>query len=160
MSQVTDASANAQFSGDMTYYDPSVGMGSCGFNNGKDEHVVAINHGDMANGANPNANPHCGKYINIYDESGNTVQAKVVDTCPVCESGAIDVTESVFKLVRPNGDGRVHDVKWDWAAPAKVKRGDSNTGTLTFDTAIGNAAGSCGFVGSPNDFMSASTTQI
>lgn len=135
-------------------------MGSCGLDNGKDEHVVAINHGDMANSANPNANPYCDKYINIYDESGNRVQVKIVDTCPVCEPGAIDVTEPVFKLVRPNGDGRVHDVKWDWAAPAKVKRADSNTGTLTFDTAMGNAAGSCGFVGSPNDLWSASTTQI
>lgn len=154
MVRLTDASANAQFSGDMTYYDPSVGMGSCGYSNGKDELVVAINHGDMGNGANPNSNPHCGKYINIYDEAGKPVQAKVVDTCPVCTPGAIDVSEPVFKMVRPNGDGRVHNVQWDWATPAaKAKRGESNTGTLTFDTAMDNAAGSCGFVGSAADFM-------
>ncbi|KAE9972547.1 hypothetical protein EG328_004914 [Venturia inaequalis] len=146
--------ANAQFAGDMTYYDPSVGTGSCGYNNGKDELVVAINHGDMANGANPNTNPHCGNYINIYDEAGKSVQAKIVDTCPVCDPGAIDVSETVFKLVRPNGDGRVHNVQWDWAAPAaKAKRADSNTGTLTYDTAMGTALGSCGFVGSTTDFM-------
>ncbi|TID25733.1 hypothetical protein E2P81_ATG03524 [Venturia nashicola] len=152
--EIQARTAIAQFSGDMTYYDPSVGMGSCGYKNGKDELVVAINHGDMANGANSNSNPHCGKYINIYDESGKSVQAKIVDTCPVCAPGAIDVTETVFKLVRPKGDGRVHNVQWDWATPAvKTKRGDSNTGTLTFDTAMGSSLGSCGFVGSAADFM-------
>lgn len=109
--------ANAQFSGDMTYYDSSVGIGSCGYNNAATEYVVAINHGDMANPANPNANPHCGKYINIYSDSGATIQAKIVDTCPVCAPGSIDVSDPVFRAVRPHGDGRVHDVKWDWATP-------------------------------------------
>jgi expansin (peptidoglycan-binding protein) len=104
----------------MTYYDPSVGIGSCGWVDGKYNMVVAINHGDMANGANPNANPHCGQFIHIYGVNG-IVKAKVVDTCPVCALGAIDVTEPVFEQVSPTGNGRVHNVAWDWATPVKAR---------------------------------------
>ncbi|TLD18835.1 putative effector 10 [Venturia nashicola] len=102
-------------SGDMTYYDVSVGLTSCGLSGSNSDFLVAMNKADMANGANPNNNPHCNQYIDIYYNGVGPIKGKVVDTCPVCESGAIDVTDSLFKAVAPSGDGRVHGVSWSWA---------------------------------------------
>jgi hypothetical protein len=76
--------------------------------------LVALSSDVMANGANPNANPKCGKTINIY-YGGSVHSATVYDTCPTCSGGSIDLTEALFKAVAPNGDGRVHDVSWSFA---------------------------------------------
>ncbi|KAL8739778.1 MAG: hypothetical protein Q9190_007450, partial [Brigantiaea leucoxantha] len=57
--------ANA-YKGDMTYYTP--GLGSCGFTNTTSEPVVALSVPMMANGPNPNNNPKCSSWINIFNE--------------------------------------------------------------------------------------------
>ena len=100
--------------GDMTYYDVEVGMGSCGTTATNSENVVALSKLDMKNGVNPNANPLCGTMINIYSDTG-VHQARVFDTCPVCASGALDVPEKLFKAIAPNGDGRVSGISWSFA---------------------------------------------
>ncbi|QDS76308.1 hypothetical protein FKW77_002321 [Venturia effusa] len=102
-------------SGDMTYYDVSVGLTSCGLTGSNSDFLVAMNKPDMANGVNPNNNPNCNKYINIYYNGVGPIKGKVVDTCPECASGSIDVTDSLFKAIAPNGDGRVKGVSWSWA---------------------------------------------
>jgi hypothetical protein len=100
--------------GDMTYYDVEVGLGSCGTTATNSENVVALSYLDMKNGANPNANPLCGKTINIYSDTG-VHTAKVFDTCPACAQGSLDLPEPLFKLIAPNGDGRVKGVSWSFA---------------------------------------------
>ncbi|KIW05142.1 uncharacterized protein PV09_03693 [Verruconis gallopava] len=110
----TSSGGGAMHTGDMTYYDVSVGTGSCGTTASNSEFVVALSHLDMNNGVNPNANPLCGQKINIY-YNGATHQATIFDTCPTCAEGSIDVTQSLFEAVAPNGDGRVHDVTWSLA---------------------------------------------
>jgi len=112
-SGTTGSTAGAN-TGDMTYYDVAVGLGSCGVSGSNSDDLVAINAADMANGINPNANPHCGKKINIY-YNGNMHTATVFDTCPDCAKGSIDVTNQLFLKVAPGGDGRVHGVSWSWA---------------------------------------------
>ncbi|KAF1990999.1 hypothetical protein K402DRAFT_312273, partial [Aulographum hederae CBS 113979] len=96
-------------SGDITHYD--VGMGSCGWTSTANEAVVAIPHGMMNNGANPNNNPLCGKSITISYQ-GKEHTAKIVDTCGGCDGQAIDLSNSLFTAVAPSGDGRVHGVNW------------------------------------------------
>lgn len=108
-------STSGTSTGDMTYYDVSVGLTSCGLTGSNSDFLVAMNKPDMANGVNPNNNPHCNQYINIYYNGLGPIKGKVVDTCPECVSGAIDVTDSLFKAVAPSGDGRVHGVSWSWA---------------------------------------------
>ncbi|KAK3625605.1 hypothetical protein LTR56_020325 [Elasticomyces elasticus] len=105
----TTSSDSAHNTGDITWYAP--GMGSCGWTNTEDEAIVAIPHGIMENGANPNLNPLCGQYITI-SYAGATHQAKIVDTCGGCDGQAIDLTHSLFDTVAPSGDGRVHNVEW------------------------------------------------
>lgn len=101
-------------SGGMTHYDPSIGLGSCGWVLGAGEAVVSMSGVDMANPANPNNNPKCGKFIKIYGPNGLVVRAKIVDTCYPCHKGDIDVTPAVFNQIAPNGDGRVHGVSWEF----------------------------------------------
>ncbi|KAK0863904.1 hypothetical protein LTS02_006295 [Friedmanniomyces endolithicus] len=97
------------YTGDITHYD--VGEGSCGWTNSDSEAVVAIPHGMMNNGANPNNNPLCGQMITI-SYAGATTQAKIVDTCGGCDGAAIDLSPTLFTTVAPSGDGRVHGVEW------------------------------------------------
>jgi hypothetical protein len=111
----TGSTATGTSTGDMTYYDVSVGLTSCGLTGSNSDFLVAMNAPDMANGVNPNNNPHCSKMINIYYNGVGPIKGTVVDTCPECVSGAIDVTDSLFKAVAPSGDGRVHGVSWSWA---------------------------------------------
>lgn len=111
----TASTATGTHTGDMTYYDVSVGLTSCGETGSNSDLLVAMNAPDMANGINPNLNPHCNQYINIYYNGVGPIKGKVIDTCPECASGAIDVTDTLFYLVAPSGNGRVHGVSWSWA---------------------------------------------
>lgn len=113
-SSTTYSSGTGDHTGDMTYYDVTVGLGSCGISGLNNQALVALATADMANGVNPNANPKCGKTINIY-YNGVMKTATVFDTCPGCAAGSIDVTDTLFAAVAPSGDGRVHGVSWSFA---------------------------------------------
>lgn len=108
------SSGQGQYSGDITYYDVSVGTGSCGWQGSNSDNLVAIASDVMQNGPNPNDNPKCGQTINIY-YNGNTHTGTVYDTCPTCDGGSIDLTQELFNQVAPDGDGRVHGVSWSFA---------------------------------------------
>ena len=110
----SSSGGQGQYIGDMTYYDVSVGLGSCGTQGTNSQDLVALAADVMQNPANPNANPKCGQTINIY-YNGETHTGTVYDTCPTCDGGSIDVTQELFLKVAPNGDGRVHDVSWSFA---------------------------------------------
>ncbi|KAI8080812.1 RlpA-like double-psi beta-barrel-protein domain-containing protein-containing protein [Gilbertella persicaria] len=97
-----------------TYYDVSVGLGSCGHQSSDSEMVVAVNHGQMNNGANPNNNPHCGKKVKIIGETGKTIMATVVDTCPGCSEGCLDMSIALFKKVCGDPSMGVCDISWDF----------------------------------------------
>jgi len=107
-------STQGQYTGDVTYYDVSVGLGSCGWQGTNSQNLVAVAADTMQNGANPNSNPLCGKKINIY-YNGNVHQGTIYDTCPTCYGGSLDLTQTLFQQVAPNGDGRVHGVSWSFA---------------------------------------------
>ncbi|KAL9024492.1 MAG: hypothetical protein Q9196_006475, partial [Gyalolechia fulgens] len=53
------------YTGDMTYYTPSVG--SCGYTSSPNDDVVALSVPMMRNGANPNSNKNCGTKISIWN---------------------------------------------------------------------------------------------
>ncbi|KAI9277619.1 hypothetical protein BY458DRAFT_504612 [Sporodiniella umbellata] len=78
------------FKGKGTYYD--VGAGSCGKTDYDSEMVVAINKEQMDNGANPNSNPKCHQKVKIVGNLKHEVVARVVDTCPGCDSGSLDMS--------------------------------------------------------------------
>ena len=100
------------YSGDMTYYTP--GLGSCGITNTESDLIVALSQDIMQNSGSPNNNNQCGSQISIWNPSNPSqgYTATVVDTCIGCSMYDIDVSPALFKLVAPNGDGRVHGVDW------------------------------------------------
>ncbi|KAG1052813.1 hypothetical protein G6F46_003519 [Rhizopus delemar] len=100
------------FSGKGTYYD--VGPGSCGNTDTDSEMVVAINKSQMGNGANPNSNPHCNKRVKIIGSSGKACYARVVDTCPGCDHGSIDMSPALFKKVCGSLGLGFCSIKWDF----------------------------------------------
>lgn len=65
------------YSGDGTWYTP--GLGSCGWTNTASQLIGAMNYIQMANGANPNSNPNCGREVRIHGPNGS-VTVKIVDT--------------------------------------------------------------------------------
>ncbi|KAI0903345.1 riboflavine-aldehyde-forming enzyme [Ustulina deusta] len=89
--------------GDMTYYNP--GLGYCGQTNGDNDAVVALSPGEVVG--------KCGKTIKIHHD-GKSATAKVVDKCPGCAAGSIDVSPVVFKQLANLDQGRVH-VTWEFA---------------------------------------------
>ncbi|ORE05822.1 hypothetical protein BCV72DRAFT_275718 [Rhizopus microsporus var. microsporus] len=99
------------FSGDGTYYTPS--LGSCGLTNSEKDLVAALNAPQMNNPANPNLNPICGKYINVHGPKGS-VRVKIVDTCPPCKVGDVDLSPAAFGKIGNFVDGRI-PISWTWA---------------------------------------------
>jgi expansin (peptidoglycan-binding protein) len=93
---------SAAYNGDITYYEP--GLGACGWTNQDSEAVVALSPAQYSG--------NCGKHITIHKD-GKTTRAKVVDKCPGCASGAIDVSSSVFKTIADLSVGRT-SVSWSF----------------------------------------------
>ncbi|KAM7203188.1 RlpA-like double-psi beta-barrel-containing domain containing protein [Naviculisporaceae sp. PSN 640] len=107
----------ARESGDLTYYNPSVGYGACGWLNGDHEHVVALNKVQFdpytPNG-NPNRNTLCGRKLRVRS-NGREVVVAIVDRCPSCNYGDLDLSPSAFQALgyNPAQSGRFRG-DWDW----------------------------------------------
>ncbi|KAI0384922.1 RlpA-like double-psi beta-barrel-protein domain-containing protein-containing protein [Hypomontagnella monticulosa] len=97
----------AAFSGDITYYEP--GLGSCGETSSDSDRVVALAPAQFA--SDPQA---CGKTIQI-SMNNKTTTAKVVDKCPSCADGSIDVSSTAFQDLAPLTIGRAQ-IEWDFAS--------------------------------------------
>ncbi|KAG1055437.1 hypothetical protein G6F43_002603 [Rhizopus delemar] len=108
----SSSSSGTKYSGDGTYYTPS--LGSCGMQNNENELVAALNAPQMNNPANPNLNPTCGKYVNVTGPNKQTVRVKIVDTCPPCASGDLDLSPAAFAKIGELTQGRI-PITWSWA---------------------------------------------
>ncbi|PVU93501.1 hypothetical protein BB561_003255 [Smittium simulii] len=111
-------STSKVYTGDGTYYDPGVGIGACGNLNNNDQAVVAMNTFQYGATPNPNNAPICGKCVKITATGPGanknvSVIAKVVDRCPVCKFGDVDMSESVFLKISPLAKGRI-PISWSF----------------------------------------------
>ncbi|CAF1675238.1 unnamed protein product, partial [Adineta ricciae] len=81
-----------QRSGEATYYAP--GLGACGINSNGNELVAAMAAPDFdphTPNRNPNNNRLCGRHISVNGPRGS-VTVRVVDRCPVCKPGDLDLS--------------------------------------------------------------------
>ncbi|KAI0455941.1 RlpA-like double-psi beta-barrel-protein domain-containing protein-containing protein [Xylaria acuta] len=101
-SNTTVAARSRSFTGDITYYQP--GLGACGETSSDSEAVVAMSPAQYAG--------NCGKSITIAKD-GKTAKARVVDKCPACASGSIDVSSTVFGSLVDLSVGRT-TVSWSF----------------------------------------------
>ncbi|OJD28733.1 barwin-like endoglucanase [Diplodia corticola] len=92
----------------ITYYSPSVGLGSCGQVYSDDSNVVALAAGNMNSDL-------CNKKLTI-EVNGNQFGAFIGDTCPGCPSdGSLDITPTLFtKMMGSTDAGVITDAKWWW----------------------------------------------
>lgn len=106
------------YTGRATYYDPGVGLGSCGQQHYGTEYVVAISKDlfDAQGVANSNNNPLCGRTITCT-RSGKSVDVKVVDRCPGCfGEGDLDFSMAAFKALGGTEDEGHFQFEWEWAS--------------------------------------------
>ncbi|KXN85759.1 Papain inhibitor [Leucoagaricus sp. SymC.cos] len=90
--------------GDATYFFP--GLGACGLQNGNQDLIVALNPADYAGGAN------CGRSI-VVNYQGKSVITKVVDLCPGCGAGGVDLSPAAFQQLASLDLGRIQ-VNWNF----------------------------------------------
>ncbi len=100
--------------GEGTYY-AATGSGNCGFDPSPNDLLVgAMNQTDYATSA------VCGACAEVTGPMG-TARVRIVDRCPECKPGDIDLSPEAFELLAPLKDGRV-PIDWHYA-PCDVSGG-------------------------------------
>ena len=96
-----------QHQGDATYYDFADGSGNCGFPATPNDLMVgAMNHTDYADSA------VCGACVQLTGPNA-TITVRVVDQCPECPQGDIDLSPSAFSQIADLSAGRV-SIAWQY----------------------------------------------
>jgi expansin (peptidoglycan-binding protein) len=102
------ANTNPLHSGIATYYNAD-GSGSCGFGaTPGDLMVAAINEEEYFGG-------YCGAYVHVVGPKGE-VTVRIVDMCPGCAAGHLDLSAEAFAQIADPVQGRV-DITWQVVSP-------------------------------------------
>lgn len=96
-----------RFGGEATYY--ATGLGACGGTNQDSDFIVALNAPQYGNGY---PGPECGKQVSI-SYNGKTTTATIVDKCPGCAYGDLDMSPSLFEFFADKGVGRFQ-MSWEF----------------------------------------------
>ena len=104
----------AEVSGEGTYY-AADGTGNCSFDASPDDLMVAaLNAPDYQTAA------LCGACLEVTGPNGS-VTVRVVDQCPECKHGDLDLSPQAFQLLAPLAAGRIpitwHQVACDVTGP-------------------------------------------
>jgi expansin (peptidoglycan-binding protein) len=99
---VTGTAAGAQTSGEATHYElASGGMGNCSYPSPPAGQLyVALSPSEYGGSA------ACGSYLQVTGPDGS-VTVEVVDQCPECQAGHIDLSEQAFAEIAPLSAGLV-----------------------------------------------------
>lgn len=97
----------AQHAGDATFY-AADGSGNCSFEPTGDLMVGAMNQSDYAGSA------ACGACVHLVGPSGE-VTVRIVDRCPGCDEGDIDLSPDAFSHLADQSLGRV-PMTWKYVA--------------------------------------------
>jgi expansin (peptidoglycan-binding protein) len=116
--------------GDGTYY-AADGTGNCSFDaSPSDLLVAAMNHPDYGTAG------WCGACVAVTGPNG-TVTVRIVDQCPECAKGDLDLSPQAFDMIADHAAGRVkiswHEVACDVSGPIAYHFKD---GSNAFWTAI------------------------
>ncbi|TFL07183.1 RlpA-like double-psi beta-barrel-protein domain-containing protein-containing protein [Pterulicium gracile] len=82
----------------------NVGLGSCGQYSSDSDMLVAVSPGAFSSGI------HCGQKISV-SANGHSVTATVLDKCPSCGDGDLDMSPALFQKFNDLGKG-VFSVSW------------------------------------------------
>ncbi|KAL1918112.1 uncharacterized protein VTP21DRAFT_3378 [Calcarisporiella thermophila] len=95
------------FTGQGTFYD--VGADACGSKSKNSDMVAALNAPQFGKG-DTTKNRNCGRRVLIFGPKGMVV-VKIVDLCPGCKNGDLDLSPTAFKKIANLSQGRV-PIKW------------------------------------------------
>jgi expansin (peptidoglycan-binding protein) len=98
------------YTGDGTFYG-ATGEGNCLYEASSDRMIGAMNQQDYEN------SQACGAYLRVTGPNGKSLTIKVVDRCPECQPGDIDLSQEAFAQLAPVSAGRVK-VSWQLLSPA------------------------------------------
>lgn len=92
---------NATRTGKATFYDLGGGTGNCSFRGAPaDDLFVALGNSEYSGAA------ACGSYLDVTGPKGK-VRVKVIDRCPECEPGHLDLSRTAFKKIANEVQGIV-----------------------------------------------------
>jgi expansin (peptidoglycan-binding protein) len=98
-----------QRTGQATYYTTANGDGACMFGPSPDDlNVAALNAVDWATAA------YCGACADVAGPNGS-VRVRIVDQCPECPSGNLDLSPQAFSQIAAMEQGRV-SITWNLVA--------------------------------------------
>jgi expansin (peptidoglycan-binding protein) len=103
------ANSNALHQGIATYYDAD-GTGACSFDPSPQDLLVAAMNDDEYDQA-----AYCGAYVYVSGPKG-TVTVRIVDLCPGCSAGHLDLSEQAFAKIANLSAGRVA-ITWQVVSP-------------------------------------------
>lgn len=109
--------SSESFTGDATFY--NTGMGACGVQSQDSDMIVALAAPDFdptSPGGNPNKNSLCGTSILVSYKGGPEVACKILDRCPECAHGAIDLSPAAFKAMGADANAGRVPVTWRYAS--------------------------------------------
>ncbi|CAF1096660.1 unnamed protein product [Adineta ricciae] len=93
----------------------AVGYTACGTLHSRFDMVAALNAPQFdphtPNG-NPNKNSLCNRRMRVQGPSGS-VDVAIVDRCPVCKTGDVDLNEAAFAKIGSTSAGRIR-IRWHW----------------------------------------------
>ncbi|MFI2432046.1 RlpA-like double-psi beta-barrel domain-containing protein [Streptomyces sp. NPDC018693] len=97
--------------GDATWYNPSAGVGACGWRNGDNEMVAAVSPQVYGNYPNPNNSPVCGRKMVVFSDAAGSwskpaIVVTVVDRCAGCGPDDVDLSPAAFQKLRGLDVGR------------------------------------------------------
>ncbi len=121
---LTTENFGMQHSGDGTFYATADGSGACGYDKTADVHIAALNSTDWADSA------WCGACADVTGPNGNLVRVRIVDECPDCTPGQLDLHPDAFAELAPQTEGRIK-ISWTFVAcdavgPVKYKFKDGS----------------------------------
>ncbi|KAK1229639.1 hypothetical protein PQX77_007274 [Marasmius sp. AFHP31] len=99
-------SAKTVYKGRLTYY--QTGLGACGGYNNPGDFIVALNSAQYGGGY---PGPNCGKSITI-SYGGKTSIATIVDECPTCDYGDLDLSQGLFEFFDSTDKGVLQGEWW------------------------------------------------
>lgn len=103
------AAANPVHQGIATYYD-ATGAGACSFDPSPDDLMVTAMNAEEYDHSNV-----CGEYVQVIGPKG-TVTVRIVDLCPGCLAGHLDLSKEAFAQIADLSQGRV-GITWQLVSP-------------------------------------------
>ena len=105
----TQIEANPIHQGIATYYD-ATGAGACSFDPSPNDLMVAAMNADEYDNA-----AVCGEYLKVTGPKG-TITIRIVDLCPECKAGHLDLSQEAFAAIADLPQGIV-PITWQVISP-------------------------------------------